>query len=819
MTSSSLAWLARLAGVGHEMASKIDRVEFHWARPDLLLLGLALLVPAGWWIARRHRERMPWLSPRQRTVLNACRIAVLGVLVFVIAGPFLRLDEKVQEKPVVAMVVDASDSMQLPVGRLPTATIAATAAAAGLDPPAADDEAAAIATVEKISRLSRGELVRAVLDAQHDTTLRQLTDQFEVRRYEVARRPRRLPNQPAGPRDPAATAAVKPSVTGSTAPAREGYDTALGAGVQMALDDASDRALAALVLLTDGRSTTGIDPLDAVRRATEAAGGKPRGPVLAVPVGSIDPPADIAITDVLAAPEVAIDDTVAIGATVQSGGLAGREVSIELRDAQGTVLDTRTLKLRDGRQQVVFSWRAARAGTTVLTVAVAAEAEEMVQENNRADTTVEVSDRKAKVLVIDHAPRWDLRFIDHAIRRDTTFEPTVLLTTTLDGSGKAATGTSPESTGLPQDAKAWAAYDLVVLGDVPASILDARRQEALVEAVTRRGVGLVLQPGGDHLPQEYAKAPLEAVFPVKIDTVAGAGTAVLAAADFKPLTMLVTARGAMHPAFALSGDASRNRQKWSEMPPFFRAAAAQAPKPSATVLAEVQPPGGRDPRPLVVEAPIGNGRVLWIGTDETFRWRRNVGDPLFWRFWGQALRTAARRQDRPFDATWLVVSPARCEPGSPVFVELNLVDKDKKPILASTQTVVVKAGSEQSLALQPGGRPGLYTGSFTPESTGRHVVTHDTPTKLSGEVMVAEPTRERAQPGVDRETLQALADLSGGAMIEVAEFSSLPYRLATTSIETRASLEDDIWDTWPVLLLLVGLFCLDVGIRRLSGSS
>jgi hypothetical protein len=237
------------------------------------------------------------------------------------------------------------------------------------------------------------------------------------------------------------------------------------------------------------------------------------------------------------------------------------------------------------------------------------------------------------------------------------------------------------------------------------------------------------------------------------------------------------------------------------------------------VLAEVQPPGGRDPRPLVVEALIGNGRVLWIGTDETFRWRRNVGDPLFWRFWGQALRTAARRQDRPFDATWLVVSPARCEPGSPVFVELNLVDKDKKPILASTQTVVVKAGSEQSLALQPGGRPGLYTGSFTPESTGRHVVTHDTPTKLSGEVMVAEPTRERAQPGVDRETLQALADLSGGAMIEVAEFSSLPYRLATTSIETRASLEDDVWDTWPVLLLLVGLFCLDVGIRRLSGSS
>jgi hypothetical protein len=813
MTSATAAWLARLAGVGHELASKIDRVEFHWARPDLLILGLALLVPAGLWIARRHRERMPWLSPQQRTALNVCRIAVLGLLVFVLAGPFLRLDEKVEEKPVVAVMVDTSDSMQLPVGRLPTPTIAATAAAAGLEPPAGDDEAATVALVEKMSRLSRGELVREVLEAQRETTLRQLADQFEVRRYEIARRPRRLPNEQAGPRT--ADAKQPPA---AVAPAADSYDTALGAGLQMAIDDASDRAIAALVLLTDGRSTTGIDPLDAVRRATEAAGGKPRGPILAVPVGALDPPADIAITDVLAAPEVALDDTVAIGATIQSGGLAGRDVSIELRDAGARVLDTRKLTLRDGRQQVVFSWRAATAGTNVLSVAVAAEAEELVQENNQAEAAVEVSDRKAKVLVVDHAPRWDLRFIDHAIRRDTTFEPTVLLTTTLEDAAKSADAAGGAGR-LPEDVDGWAAYDLVVLGDVPATILDARRQAALVEAVTRRGVGLVLQPGGDHLPREFVKTPLEAVFPVTIDAAAGEGTAVLAAVDFKPLTMLVTARGAMHPAFALSGDATRNRQKWSEMPSFFRAAAAQAPKPAATVLAEVQPPGGRDPRPLVAEAPIGNGRVLWIGTDETFRWRRNVGDPLFWRFWGQALRTIARREDRPADATWLVVSPTRCEPGSPVFVELNLVDKDKKPVVASTQTVVVTAAAEQPLTLQPGGRPGLYTGSFTPEATGRHVVSLDSPAKLSGEVVVAEPTRERAQPSVDRETLQALADLSGGAVLEIAEFSSLPYRLATTSIETRASLEDDVWDTWPVLLLLVGLFCLDVGIRRLSGSS
>lgn len=816
MTGATAAWLARCFGVGHEMASKIDRAEFQWARPDVLIAGSLLLLPAAWWIASRHRERMPWLTPRQRAILTACRTAVLALLVFVLAGPSLKLEEKIEEKPVVALVVDASDSMRLPVGRLPATSIAAVATAAGMPPPAAEDEAATVAAVETVSRLSRGELVQSVLDAQRDTTLRQLHDQFDVRRYEVARRPRRLAEEPTGSGDAAASRQPQTAPAQPAAPP-ERYDTALGAGIQMAMDDASDRALAAVVLLTDGRSTTGIDPLEAVRRATEAAGGKPRAPVLAVPVGSSDPPADVAVTDVLAAPEVAIDDTVAIGATIQSGGLAGREVTVELRDAAAAVLESRKLTLRDGRQQVVFAWRATKVGANVLSVVVPAEAEEAVQENNTADVSIEVTDRKAKVLVLDHAPRWDLRFIDHALRRDTTFEPKVLLTSTLDA--QAGSDEASDAEAIPKDVDGWAAFDLVLLGDVPAAILDGSRQRALVEAVTSRGVGLVLQPGADHLPREYLQGPLSEVFPVDVDATVGDGSATFSAADFKPLKMLVTARGSMHPAFALSGDAARNRQKWSDMPTFFRAAAAKTPKPAATVLAEVQPPGARESRPLVAEAPIGNGRVLWIGTDETFRWRRNLGDPLFWRFWGQALRTVARRQDRPADASWLVVSPTRCEPGSPVSVEMNLVGEDKRPVVAERQTVQIEGATPLALELRPAGRPGYYAGSFTPEATGRHVVRHGEAGKLGGEVLVSEPVRERAQPGVDRESLQSLADMSGGAVLEIGEFSSLPYRLAAKSIETRASLEDEIWDTWPVLVLLVGLFCLDVGIRRISGSS
>lgn len=814
-----LARLARAAGVGHELASRIDAVEWHWARPWVWWGGLALLVPLAWWICRRHEQRLPWLSARLRRALNVCRIGVLGLLVFVLAGPFLRLDERIVQKPVVALVVDESDSMDLTVGRLPAAGIRAVAGAVGLASPSEEDEAAE-ALVESIGRLSRREFAEQLLVTQAKGVLGEIGDAFELRRYAVARRAARRDAPPAEGSRPGSREAPAVDATGA------GADTALGEGIAMALDDASDRVLGGIILVTDGRSTVGIDPLDAVRRAAEASGGQPRAPVISIPIGSPEPPADIAVTDVLAAPEVALDDTVSIVATVQSSGLARRTVKVELVD-DDTVAATVELVLRDGRQQAVFPWHATKEGTSLLSIRVAPEPEEGTAENNALEFPVEVTSRKAKILVVDAAPRWDLRFLDAGVRRDTGFEPTIVVAGAMQTSAAGGSVTPEGFAGMPDDVESWARYDIVFLGDVALADLPRPRQEALVEAVLDRGVGLVFQPGGEHLPKEYAGEPLEELFPVELDRAAGGSDAALEAADFRPFRMRVTARGAMHPAFAVSGDAGRNRATWSGMPPFFRVAAARGAKPAATVLADVERPGGMaggdGPVPLVVEMPAGRGRVAWIGTEETFRWRRNVGDALFWRFWGQALRSVARRDDRPWDATWLVVTPNRCEPGSPVFVELNLVDGDRKPVVAAGQTLSIDSPDDAggTILLRSASRPGLFQGSFVPTVAGTHGVTLDRGStgELTTELLVAEPTRERAHPGVDRELLRTLADLTAGAVVEAGDVATIPGRLATGSIETRRQVDDDIWDTWPVLALLVGLYCADIAIRRLSGLS
>jgi hypothetical protein len=805
-------WLARSAGIGHELATRIDRAEWHWARPAALWIGLALLVPVGVWIARRHASRMPWLSPGMRRTLTACRIGVLALLVFILAGPFVRLDETIEERPVVAVVRDASASMDLPVGRLPAESVPGLAGAVGLDQPAPEDTAAITALGERLAGWTRRQLLDSLLATQAATTLRQLGDRFEVREYEVGRRPLRLANPDPAAADAAPADSTQPATTAPAANRPAGLDpsdTALGEALELAIDDASGRGLAAIVLITDGVSTRGVEPVAVVRRAAEATGGAPRGPLFAVPIGGPEPPPDVAVAEILAPPEVTLDDTVSLTAMVRSVGLVGRTTVVELRDAAGNVLESKPLDLSDGRRQVAFAWKATQAGRIGLTVAIPPQDGEATAENNSRDLSVDVTTRTLKTLVVDDAARWDTRFLDHAIRRDKGFAPTLVL----------ASAAKPDDT-LPEDAEGWAAYDLVLLGDVPVTLLDEDRQRALIEAVERRGVGVVFQPGGEHLPKEYAGAPLAALFPLEFDA-AGEGTAAVEAPDFEPLAMAVTARGAMHPAFAISGDAAGNRKAWSEMPPFFRAAAVGRPKPSATVLAEVADPRGRGTIPLVAEAPFGRGRTAWIGTEETFRWRRNVGDPVFWRFWGQALRSIARRDDRPWDTSWLVVEPGSCEPGSSVFVELNLVDGDKQPVEVAVQQVGVAFGeATTSLELTPAERPGLYRGAYTPEGVGRHVLTATSAAgPLSADLAVQASSRELARTAVDRGALRVLADLTGGAVLEPDAFSTLPYRLAETAVETSRTLEDDVWDTWPVLVLLVGLYCVDIGIRRLSGSA
>ncbi|HSW45151.1 MAG TPA: hypothetical protein VLM89_06230 [Phycisphaerae bacterium] len=78
------------------------------------------------------------------------------------------------------------------------------------------------------------------------------------------------------------------------------------------------------------------------------------------------------------------------------------------------------------------------------------------------------------------------------------------------------------------------------------------------------------------------------------------------------------------------------RNIWGRLPTMLWRCPVSELKPAAEVLAEQPGLDGSPGRPAIILQRAGNGLVLFVGTDETWRWRYEVGDRYFHQFWAQA---------------------------------------------------------------------------------------------------------------------------------------------------------------------------------------
>ena len=60
---------------------------------------------------------------------------------------------------------------------------------------------------------------------------------------------------------------------------------------------------------------------------------------------------------------------------------------------------------------------------------------------------------------------------------------------------------------------------------------------------------------------------------------------------------------------------------------------------------------------------------------------------------------------------------------------------------------------------------------------------------------------------------------TGGSLIPLDQLGSLERRLTGTTLSTTRQDQATLWDNWLVLVILVLVYSIDVGIRRLMGLS
>ena len=604
----------------------------------------------------------------------------------------------------------------------------------------------------------------------------------------------------------AADESVRPvgtaSEEGDTAAVREALKALRPLGEESKLGDAvravgkafQGGTLAGVVMVTDGVTTAGPD----LPTAADAA----NAPLYLIGVGDPWVVPDLRLSDPVLEDYVLQGDTLDVRARLTArGAVPADAVPVVLYERVGGRLVERartTAPPSPAGAAVKVTYTPTEVGEKTLVLEVPTVPGEADTSNNRIERRVVVAEAKrARVLFVEGDPRYDFRFakvlfereMDKAGRGRAVDFKTVLL-----GAGRGWAETDGSALADFPTREQLFEYDVVILGDFDPRQLprSSRVLQDLADFVAVKGGGLLVAAGEHHSPAAFADTPLADVLPV----VPTEGTPPAPTPEDRPLTEgfrpTLTPTGKSHPLFRFSPDPAEADRVWGRLQPLLWHARGYRRKPAAEVLA-VHPTRpaeggpGRENHPLVLQQFVGAGRVIFLGIDETWRWRFRADETQFNRFWTQAVRTLARsRRAR----TELKLEPGGgpFRRGDRVTVRVRFPD-DAPPPAADT---VVRVRLERGPLPSPDGSPGPgettskeivltrvkgeraefeAVETNTPEGEYRFTLTSPDagPAPARAEAKVLPPPAERERVDLNRADLQAAAERSHGAFYTLAD--------------------------------------------------
>jgi len=231
----------------------------------------------------------------------------------------------------------------------------------------------------------------------------------------------------------------------------------------------------------------------------------------------------------------------------------------------------------------------------------------------------------------------------------------------------------------------------------------------------------------------------------------------------------------------------------------------------------------------------GAGRVVYVATDEAWRYRYGRGETLPERFWIPLVRLLARESlGRGGKLASLEVSPQKALVEQQVTITLRLLDQTLLEAKPESITVLVKAAEKlEGVATNAGSasdgveivlRPttdraqdalvGRFTGVFVPVDPGAYVIESRDPTvvglNLSARFEASYPDDELRAPQPDHEFLTELTQATGGTVLPASRLNDLTALLPNREVKILGT--PDVETLWDKPLVLV-IFLLLIGIE------
>ena len=593
-------------------------------------------------------------------------------------------------------------------------------------------------------------------------------------------------------------------------------EPAAATDLNTALASVSDRhpELRVVVLLSDGDWNIGGSPSSS---ATDLR--MKNIPVFSVGMGSEDRLPDIELTSTSAPTFGLAGKAVRIPFRLSNRLPRDMAIVVSVHGTGGDVVEKTVHISGMGQLNDTIAWKPEKTGDYDLTLSVPVIPEETLTDNNEVSLPINIRNEALRVLVVESYPRWEYRYLRNALERDPGVEVNCLLFHPgLDGVG-GGQGYLDE---FPDDRSLFQ-YDVVFLGDVGVSAkqLTLNDCENIRQLVRGHAGGLVFLPGFRGHQDTLLTTKLNELYPVVPDATQSRG-----AGSEEPARFALTESGRRSLLTRLEADNERNEEVWRSLPGFQWHAATMRARIGTDVLVTHDSESTRFGRvPLIATRTSGTGKVLFMGTDGAWRWRRGVEDLYHYRFWGQVVRWMAyQRNMSQGEFMRLFYSPDRPDAENVLTLNTNVMKTTGEPLRDGTVAVQIRAPSGQtdSVRLAPAGDDswGLFTGSFTPQEGGQYeLVTTcvETGSRLETSISVRGQQRERVGQPARFDVLKEISEISRGRLTEVADFKELVQQLSLLPEPELTTRRFRIWShpLWGgMLVLLLGGFW---SARKLAG--
>ncbi|MGF1578815.1 MAG: hypothetical protein ACFCD0_05585 [Gemmataceae bacterium] len=427
---------------------------------------------------------------------------------------------------------------------------------------------------------------------------------------------------------------------------------------------------------------------------------------------------------------------------------------------------------------------------------------------------IRLTDTKIKVLYIEYTPRWEFRFLLPMLRRDRRINIDFLL---LAGDSRLMKAGPPFLPEFPKR-EDLAKYDLILLGDVPYDYLkEEDRGKDIKNFVYKDRGGLIVLSGRHHMPLGYVNTPLAELLPVEF---IGSQTDLRKTIQASLLSRQVphipklTQAGETMDMMTLADTPKENRKVWETLPGFYWAFPNTKLRPSATALLVHREQKNRKGQPLAVMAThyYGLGEVMFVATDETWRWRYNTETKHYNRFWGQIIYRFALPHLLQGSSNRVQMALARSEafldqPGS---VYARLLDKKLQPRKEkAVQAQLSKLGSNEpprDITLRKiTGREGEYRAPLENDEAGVFQIRIPGTEGVFTYAVQVPKGHEREPAALDTYDLKEMARLSGGKFYREEDLKSLTESVPTTVTQFTVRQEILLWNplTFLIFLLLI----------------